>query len=257
MMYGMQGRRVIVTGGGGGIGRAVALRFTREGCAVGLIDRNAEDVDAVDTEIRGAGGTVATAVADVAKPASVRDAVEALKTKLGGIDVLVNNAGVLRLGALLEAEPENWRDTFAVNVEGMVLCARAVLPDLIAKRRGRIINMASWMGKRGVPNYGAYCASKAAVISMTETLAFEVAGHGITVNAVCPGLIVETRMRAESDAERVARGMPASADRVQSIPLGRVGLPEDVARLVAFLASDEADYITGEAINVTGGMWTN
>lgn len=257
MMYGMQGRRVIVTGGGGGIGRAIALRFTHEGCAVGLIDRTAEDAYAVATEINAAGGTVATAIADVADPDAVHDAIHSLKAELGGIDVLVNNAGVLRLGTLLETDPENWRDTFAVNVEGMVLCARTVLPDLIAQGRGRIINTASWMGKRGVPNYGAYCASKAAAISMTETLAFEVAGYGITVNAVCPGLIVETRMRAESDAERVARGMPASGDRVQSIPVGRVGLPEDVARLVAFLASDEADYITGEAINVTGGMWTN
>ncbi|MGY6632133.1 MAG: SDR family NAD(P)-dependent oxidoreductase [Alkalilacustris sp.] len=253
----MQGRRAIVTGGGSGIGRAIALRLAREGCALGVIDRDAPAAEAVADEIRAAGGTAAAEAADVADAAGVGVAIDTLVGRLGGIDTLVNNAGVLTLGTVLETDPAAWRGTFGVNVEGMVLCARAVLPRLIAQRSGRIVNLSSWMGKRGVPNYGAYCASKAAAISLTETLAFEVAAHGITVNAVCPGLIVDTRMRADSDAERVARGMPASADRVDSIPLGRVGLPEDVARLVAFLASDEAGFITGEAINVTGGMWTN
>ena len=257
MMYGMQGQRAIVTGGGSGIGRAIALRLAREGCALGVIDRDGPAAEAVAEEIRATGGPAAAVAADVSDPTGVHAAIAALVADLGGIDTLVNNAGVLSLGSVLEADPADWRATFAVNVEGMVLCARAVLPDLIAQGRGRIVNLASWMGKRGVPNYGAYCASKAATISMTETLAFEVAAHGVTVNAVCPGLIVDTRMRTDSDAARVARGMPASADRVDSIPLGRVGLPEDVARLVAFLASDEAGYITGEAINVTGGMWTN
>lgn len=256
-MYGMEGRKAIVTGAAQGIGRAIAMRLSAEGCAVGIVDLDGDGATATAKVICDAGGTAVARAGDVSNPTSVSDSISGLIGELGDVDILVNNAGILKLASMLETDIADWRRTFAVNVEGMLLCAKAVMPRMIENRRGRVVNLASWMGKQGVENYGAYCASKSATISMTQTLALEVAPRGIHVNAVCPGLIVETRMREESDAERSEKGMPLAKDRAGTIPLRRVGVPDDVARAVAFLASDEASYMTGQAINVTGGMWMN
>ena len=126
-----------------------------------------------------------------------------------------------------------------------------------ARRSGAIVNMASWMGKSGVAAYGAYCASKFAVVALTQALACELGEHGVRVNAVAPGLIVETKMRDESELLRARQGLPGSRDRARDIPMRRAGVPEDIAKSVAYLASAEADYITGETINVTGGLWND
>ena len=174
---------------------------------------------------------------------------------LGAVDLLVNNAGLCRLGAIAEFSEADWRATFRVNVDGVFFCCQAVLPHMLARGRGNIVNLASWSGKAGAPYFGPYCASKFAVIGLTQSLAKEVAPRGIRVNAVCPGIVAGTEMRAQVDAESRALGRPTSADRVDWIPMGRLAEPEDVAGVVAFLASDDARYMTGQAVNVTGGLW--
>lgn len=254
-MYGLAGRKVIVTGAAQGIGRVIAQRMAREGCDVGIVDLDGAGAEATAADITGMGVKAYGMNGDVSDAGSVALFMETLIARLGGLDILINNAGVLKLASMSEMTIGDWRQTFRVNVDGMFLCSQMAVPQMTGG--GRIVNLASWMGKKGVENYGAYCATKSAAISMTQTLALEVASRGITVNAVCPGVIVETKMREESDAERASKGMPLSKDRASTIPLGRVGLPEDVARVVTFLASDEASYMTGQAINITGGLWMN
>lgn len=256
-MYGLTGRKAIVTGAAQGIGRAIAARLLREGCHVSILDIDGEAAERTASELGGKASHCFADAVDVADPASIASVFPAMQDKLGGVDILVNNAGILKLASVQETDITEWRQTFSVNVEGMLLCSQALLPAMSRNGQGRIVNLASWMGKQGVENYGAYCASKAAMISLTQTLALEVASKRICVNAVCPGLIVETRMREEADEDRMRKGMSKADERVKSIPLQRAGLPEDIARVAAFLASDEAAYITGETINVTGGLWMN
>jgi NAD(P)-dependent dehydrogenase (short-subunit alcohol dehydrogenase family) len=174
---------------------------------------------------------------------------------LGAVDLLVNNAGLCRLGAVAEFSEADWRATFRVNVDGVFFCSQAVLPHMLARRRGSIVNLASWSGKAGAAYFGAYCASKFAVIGLTQSLAKEVAAQGVRVNAVCPGIVEGTEMRERVDAESRALGRPTSTDRVGWIPMGRLAEADDVAGVVAFLASDDARYMTGQAVNVTGGLW--
>ena len=169
----------------------------------------------------------------------------------------MNNAGICRIGKLLEMEEADWRATFGINVDGLFHVTRKVVPGMVDRRSGAVVNLASWMGKSGVAAYGAYCASKFAVVSLTQSLACEIGEHGVRVNAVAPGLIVRTKMRDESEGLRREQGLPTAEDRAQAIPLRRPGWPEDVAKAVCFLASDEAEYITGETISVTGGLWND
>ena len=180
-----------------------------------------------------------------------------LRQELGDIDILVNNAGILRIGKILEMSRADWDDTFRVNVDGMFNVTRSVAPGMVERGRGAIVNLASWMGTSAVANYGAYCASKFCIVALTQSLALELGEHGIRVNAVAPGLIVDTPMRNAAEAERRAQGLETAEDRAKSIPLRRCGYPQDVARAVAFLASDEAGYITGETVNITGGLWND
>jgi NAD(P)-dependent dehydrogenase (short-subunit alcohol dehydrogenase family) len=256
-MYGLQGRKAIVTGAAHGIGKAIAARLAGEGCDVGIIDLDPAAAEATAATLRGNGGTIAVAGADISSGEQVAAAVATLREKLGPIDILVNNAGILKVGKLLDTSEADWRLHFAVNVDGMFLMIRAVAPDMIAKRKGSIVNIASWMGKSGVASYSAYCASKFAIIGATQSLATEIGEHGVRVNAVGPGLIVDTKMRDESEIKRKAEGLPDAYERAQAIPLRRPGFPDDIAKTVAFLASDEADYITGETISITGGLWND
>ncbi|HEX7076742.1 MAG TPA: SDR family NAD(P)-dependent oxidoreductase [Hyphomicrobiaceae bacterium] len=256
-MYGLEGRKAIVTGAAQGIGRAIAERLVAEGCDVGIFDRDAEGARATADALRTGTRRIAVASGDVSVKADVERGMAFLKAELGPIDILVNNAGICPIGKLLEMPEEQWHATFGVNVNGLFYISRAVVPDMIARRRGAVINLASWMGKSGVASYGAYCASKFAIVALTQTLAVEIGEHGVRVNAVAPGLIVETRMREESEVHRRAMGLSTAEDRAKTIPLRRAGLPRDIANAVAFLASDEADYITGETISVTGGSWND
>ena len=253
--YGLDGRVALVTGAGGGIGRAIALRLAQEGCPVGIFDRNGADAEATAALIRTAGGTAAAHAGTVARREDVAACVASLEAALGPIGILVNNAGILRTAPFLEVTDTDWRNTFSVNLDGVFLFCQAVLPGMVARGSGAVVNMASWTGKKGVPNHSAYSASKFAVIGLTQSIAGEMAAHGIRVNAVCPGIIVDTQMRADAEVANRAQGLPDVETRARSVPLGRPGLPNEIASVVAFLASDEASYMTGQAVNITGGLW--
>lgn len=250
------GKRVaVVTGGATGIGLAIAKRLAQAGYDLAIADIDAHGAEAAANQIREGGRRTAAIQCDVGDRASAFRLAEEAARALGDIDLLVNNAGILRLGPLSSFPQEGWREIFRVNVDGVLFCCQAVLPLMIARRRGNLINIASWNGKLGAPNFGAYSATKFAVIGLTQALAREVASQGIRVNAVCPGIVAGTPMRAQVERDGQAFGLPSSSERAKSIPLGRLAAPEDVANVVVFLASEEAAYMTGQAINVTGGLW--
>lgn len=248
-MYALNGRVGLVTGGGGGIGREIARRLAREGMAAAVLDRDGAAAQAVAAEIEGLAVT-----ADVTSPEEVQRAVEGVLARFNQIDVLVNNAGVAWMGPALETPLEALQSMLRVNVEGVFIVNSAVLPHMIARRSGSIINLASWAGKTGNAYFAGYCASKFAVIGLTQALAREMAPHGIRVNAICPGIVVDTAMRTAIEMQQRQYGLPETAERAKSIPIGRVSVPDDVARIAAFLASDESSYMTGEAINLSGGL---
>jgi len=256
-MYGLQGKKAIVTGAAHGIGKAIAARLAAEGCEVGIFDLDKAAAEATGGAIIASGGKAFVASGDVSSKPDVVAGVAALTKALGQVDILVNNAGICKVGKILETSEEDWYATFGINVNGMFHMIRQVAPGMMQRRSGAVVNLASWMGKSGVAAYGAYCASKFAVVSLTQSLACEIGEHGVRVNAVAPGLIVDTKMRDESEMKRAQEGLPASAERAKSIPMRRPGLPVDVANAVLFLASDQAAYITGETISVTGGIWND
>ena len=255
-MYGLDGRRAIVTGAGGGIGRAIALRLAGEGCDVGILDRDLAAAEDAAAAVRQLGRAASAAAGNVALRAEAEAGLAALVSALGGVDILVNNAGILRTAPFLETGDADWHDTFGVNLDGAYHCCQFVLPRMMAGRGGAVVNVSSWTGKKGLPNHAAYGASKFALIGLTQAVAAEMAEHGIRVNAVCPGIIVDTAMREEAERRNRAQGLPDVETRVRAVPLRRAGTPADVANLVAFLASDQSDYMTGQAVNVTGGLWT-
>lgn len=255
-MYQLEGKKVIVTGAAHGIGKVIALRLLNEGCAVGLLDLDENALKVTASELSGK-GDVAFATCDVSSNRSVDTGVAELFKALGPVDILVNNAGICKIGKILDCDENVWRNTFGVNLDGIFHMVRAIAPGMVDRRSGSIINIASWMGKSGVASYGAYCASKFATVSLTQTLACELGEFGVRVNGIGPGLVVDTKMRDESESKRKAEGLPSALDRAQSIPLRRPGYPVDIANAVAFLASDQASYITGETLSVTGGLWND
>jgi len=251
-------RTALVTGAAGGIGRAIALRLAADGCNVGLIDLDEAGAEETAAQVRRLGRSACAAAGNVARRDSVEAAVARIAATLGPVDVLVNNAGILRTARFLDVTDKDWRDIMSVNLDGVFYCSQTVLPAMLERRSGCIVNMSSWTGKKGVPNHAAYSATKAAVIALTQSVAGELAEHGIRVNAVCPGTIVDTQMRAEAEVLNKAQGLPDVETRVKTlIPMRRAGLPGDVANVVSFLVSDDASYMTGQAINITGGLWMN
>ncbi len=241
-------RRAIVTGAGRGIGRAIALRLASEGAAVLASDVDARAAKATAEEIRGRGLHAVGAAADVSDWDAVVRMVETARCELGGLEILVNNAGIIRRGSLESMSLDDWHRVIAVNLTGAFYCCKAAAPLLREAGWGRIINITSIAGKMGdiasAPGYGP---SKAGVIALTKSLARELAPAGITVNAVAPHA-VETEMSAEWPAEK-------RAAILAGIPLGRLGSVDEVAAAVAFLASNEAGFITGETLDVNGGTW--
>jgi NAD(P)-dependent dehydrogenase (short-subunit alcohol dehydrogenase family) len=251
------GKTALVTGAGAGIGREIALRLARGGADLGLFDLNAKAAQKTADVATALGRRAMVVAGDVANREDARSAVAAISAEIGPIEILVNNAGILRTARFLDLSESDWRSMFAINLDGVFHFSQAVLPAMVELGTGTIINMSSWTGKKGVPNHAAYGATKAAIINLTQSLAGEFGEFGIRVNAVCPGIIVDTNMRAEAEEMNRVQGLPDVATRVKAIPLRRAGNPSEIAELVAFLASDRAAYMTGQAINVTGGHWMN
>jgi len=280
MSYDLSGKVALVTGVASkyGIGRAVALRMAQDGADVAVVDLNRvpqplsegeriEDwkgLDSVVAEIEALGRRGVAIVADVTRSEQVRDMVDRTLAELHQIDILVNNAAILGpLGVpTLEYDDEAWKGVLAVNLTGPFLCSKYVARSMVEiGQGGRIVNVASLAGKVGYPGIAAYGASKAGLINLTQTMALELAPHKINVNAVCPGAVL-TEMASGRSARSLVHELGigieeattrAYGEQIEAIPLGRVSLPEEQANAVAFLASKEADYITGVALNVTGG----
>lgn len=245
-----ENKTALVTGASRGIGRAIAERLAAEGYRVFANDLKAREADLSDLAagVRNAGGLCEVIYCDVSDPVSVETMARDLLAASGRLDLLVNNAGVRSVHQTGEIEPDEWDRMFAVNTKGTFLVTKAFLPHFRAKGSGRIVNIASIGGKRGGPGESHYCASKAAVINFTQALAVEVAKEGITVNAVCPGVIDTDMGRAHlEDPETLRRVLEKTA-------MGRVGYPQDVVGSVAFFGSDDAAFITGQSLNVDGGI---
>ncbi len=241
-------RRAIVTGGGQGIGRAIALRLASLGACVAVVDLNGDSAAAVAKEIEDAGGSARSRRLDVSDSEAVAAAFKEIVEDIGGIEIHVNNAGITRDNLIIRMTPEDWDVVLSVNLKGAFNCIRAAARTMMSQRHGRIINISSVVGLIGNAGQANYAASKAGLVALTKSAAKELGGRGITANAIAPGYI-ETPMTA-SLPEKVREEFAAK------IILRRFGAPDDVANVVAFLASDGGDYITGQTINVDGGMVT-
>lgn len=248
----LDGRVAIITGGAGGIGAATARLFCEEGARVVLVDRDAEAMAAVMSEIRGGvpGAQLHELVTDMSDEAAASRVVAETRRAFGPVEILVNNAGIRSYEPLADAKAETWRSILAVNLLSHAFLTSAALPDLRASGRGSIINISSTHAVNPRPGMGQYDSTKAAILSMTRTLAFEEARHGVRVNAVCPGLTL-----TPFHARRLGRPQEDIAtDQVDSCLLGRWAAPREIAYPILWLASDEASYVTAATFMVDGGQ---
>lgn len=247
---------VMVTGGARGIGFATVQRFAREGAAVAVCDKDHDGAIRATERLAVVHSASRAYPLDVGSIDSVQAAIDAVVQDYGRIDVLVNNAGITIPGPVVDFSEADWDLMVDINLKGVFRCAQRVARLMQQQGSGRIINISSESGKTGKPLFAIYAATKFGVIGFTQGLAMELAPHGITVNAVCPGIVrTEMWMQLDKDLSRLqgTREGEALEMRRKSIPLGRLQEPEDVAGVVAFLASDDAAYMTGQAVNVTGG----
>ncbi len=253
----LQGQVAIVTGAGRGIGRATAVELARMGADIVVAELDQRTAERTAADVRGLGRRALALATDVTSRADLAAMVERTRAELGRIDVLVNNAGIYRAAATLDVTEEHWDAIMSINAKAVFFASQAVLPAMIAQRRGVIVNLASMAGKIGGRANLPYNASKAAVISMTKSLALAHAGDGIRVNCVCPGY-VETDMWASlaRDQGTLLGQSPDefTRERTRQVPLGRMERPEDVANAIGFLVSSRAEYMTGQALSVDGGL---
>jgi len=244
----LKNKIALITGAGTGIGRAIALALAREGAEIALVGRREEPLEAVAKE---AGGSPLVLAADVSRQGEIDRILAETTTRLGGLNVLVNNAGILHIGTAEQITEEQWDETFGINVRGLWLLSRAVLPYMRKAGGGSIINVASVLGINGARNRASYAPSKGATILLTKCMAIDHGHEKIRVNAICPSF-VETDLTAEvmrkaADADAVRR------ERISVHPAGRLGQPEDIAGMAVYLASDESAWVTGAALAVDGG----
>jgi len=250
-------RVAVITGGGGGIGRAISLNLGREGATVVAADIDPQAAEETARLVIRDGGQALAIEVDITRKQSVQALVAEVLRAYGKVDILVNNAGIDIKGAVVDLEESSWDKILDINLKGMFLVTQAVLPFMIAIRYGRIVNMSSMLGRTGKAYSSPYCASKFGVIGFSQAVALEVGKFRITVNVVCPGP-VDTEMIRQSIAQSAQLQGVTCEEFLQTYfinqtPLGRIAKPTDVAHAVVFLASDEAAFITGSALNVSGG----
>jgi 3-oxoacyl-[acyl-carrier protein] reductase len=242
----LEGRVALVTGASQGIGHACALNLARHGASVALAARNQQKLDELAAQIAASGGKAAVFAMDVAEEEQIKSGVKSAIAHFGKVDILVNNAGITRDQLVMRMKRADWDAVLSTNLTSAYVAIQQVIPGMLKQRWGRIINISSVFGQMGQAGQANYAASKAGLIGLTMAIAREVASRNITSNAVAPGFI-ETSMTAVLSEE-------FKQNAVKQIPLGRVGTPEDVANAVAFLASEDASYITGHVLNVNGGL---
>jgi 3-oxoacyl-[acyl-carrier protein] reductase len=241
----LEGKKCVVTGGGRGIGRGIALAFAREGASVAVIDRLGDNAERVAAELRELGATAYAFEADVSDETSITKTLNEAERQLGQVDVLMNNAGINTHVNLVDMTVATWDEMIAVNLRSVFLGTRAVLPGMIERRWGRIISTSSQLAHKGGRQLTHYAAAKAGVLGFTRSLAYEVAQYNITVNAICPGPI-NTDMSLLGSAEW-------KTQKLSELPMGRYGEVAEVAPTVVLIASDEGSYYTGASFNMNGG----
>ncbi|PBI92129.1 3-oxoacyl-[acyl-carrier-protein] reductase FabG [Variovorax boronicumulans] len=254
-MQRFQDKTVIVTGGGGGIGGATSRRFAQDGARVAVFDMNLEAAEAVATQIRADGGQAQAFRCDITDRPGVDAAVAAVVARFGPVDVLVNNAGWDVFKPFTKTEPAQWDKLIAINLTGALHMHHAVLPGMAARKAGRIVNIASDAARVGSSGEAVYAACKGGLVAFSKTIAREHARHGITVNVVCPGP-TDTALFAEY---KEGAGNPEKLMEAftRSIPLGRIGQPNDLPGAILFFASDDAAFVTGQVLSVSGGLTMN
>jgi 3-oxoacyl-[acyl-carrier protein] reductase len=243
----LEGRIALVTGASQGIGRACALELAKAGATVALAARNVDKLADVAAEIAAAGGTAQAFALDVASENSIKECAKTVLVAFGGISILVNNAGITRDILAMRMKRKDWDDVLTTNLTGAFLMSQAVMSTMVKARWGRIINITSVVGETGQAGQANYAASKAGLIGLTKALARELASRTITVNAVAPGFVETAMTGVLTDEQRAAM--------MSIVPLNRAGTESDIAHAVAFLASEEASYITGHTLDVNGGMY--
>ncbi len=249
------GAGVLVTGGAAGMGRAIASAFLGEGAEVVIGDIDAERVAVTASELSSEGNVTGIGC-DVTREDEVKDMIRRAEETLGGLDILVNNAGVITMDKITDVSEADWNFVMDVNAKGVFLCIKNAIPGMLERGSGNIVNVASQAGKRGYKLFAHYCASKAAVIVLSKGVALEVAPT-IRVNCVCPGIVNTEMMDREYVWEEEMTGEPKDSIKkrwLSGIPMGRFQEPEHIARVVLFLASPDSSEMTGQAINITGGM---
>ncbi len=254
-MRGLNGKVVIVTGAGGGIGGATSRRFAEEGARVAVWDISAEAANASVAAIEAGGGTAIAVVCDITDYAAVTAGVAKTEANLGPVDVLVNNAGWDTFKPFLDTDPAYWDKIIAINLKGAIHTLHAVLPGMAQRGQGRVVNVASDAARVGSSGESIYSACKAGLVGLSKTLAREHARQGITFNVVCPGP-TETGLLASLLADAGNPEKLSEAFR-RAVPMGRLGQPDDLPGAITFLASDDASYITGQVISVSGGLTMN